>query len=62
MAGKLPTFNGYTVDVRLQQFRRVHPGNCVCGGGEIEFIDFGSDKGAELLAAMAREDMGDGSN
>lgn len=50
--GMLPTYKGYTVDNRLKQFRRVHPGNCVCGGGEIEFIDFDSEQGQELLAEM----------
>jgi hypothetical protein len=60
--GKLPTYKGYTVDYRLKQFRLVHPGNCVCGGGDIEFIDFDSERGGELLAEMAREGMGNASN
>ncbi len=49
----LPTFGDYTVDHRLKQFRRVHPGDCICGGGDIEFIEFDSDQGRELLTAMA---------
>ena len=43
---QLPTFNEYTVDVRLRQFRRV----TVNGENHsIEFIDFDSDEGQELL-------------
>lgn len=60
--GKLPTYKGYTVDRRLREFRFVHPGNCICGGGKIEFIDFDSEKGVELLAEMACEGMGNASN
>jgi len=50
----LQRYKGYTVDYRLNQFRKVHPGDCVCGGGEIEFIDFSSEKGDELLTEMLR--------
>lgn len=39
----LPVFKGYTVDVRLRQFRRVNPDT------SIEFLDFDSQKGDELL-------------
>lgn len=53
--GRLPTYKGYTVDHRLKQFRRVHPGDCVCCGGEIEFINFDSEKGDELLGEMIRQ-------
>lgn len=52
----LPTFKGYTVDYRLKQFRFIHPGDCVCGGGEIEFIDFDTDKGRALLLELSREE------
>lgn len=38
----LPTFRGYTVDVRLRQFRKV-------SNRQIEFIDFDSDEGDKLL-------------
>lgn len=51
---KLPTYKGYTVDYRLKQFRFVHPGDCVCGGGEIEFVDSKSEKGDALLVEMLR--------
>jgi len=40
----LPTFKGYTVDIRLKQFRKVSPGL------KIRFIDFDSPKGNKLLA------------
>ena len=46
----LPTYKDFTVDYRLRQFRR-----CIGGWehhGEIEFIDFRSEKGEELLAEM----------
>lgn len=46
-------FKDYTVDFRLKQFRRVHSGECVCGMGEIEFIDFDSGEGVELLTEIA---------
>ena len=38
----LPVFRGYTVDVRLRQFRRV-------SSEGIEFLDFGSEQGDGLL-------------
>ncbi len=43
---QLPVFNGYTVDKRLRQFRKI--------GGDmgIEFIEFDSNKGLELLIEM----------
>ena len=45
---ELPTFNGYTVDIRLKQFRKVEYGE----NPQIEFIDFDSEKGQELLLEM----------
>ena len=39
----LPTFKGYTVDIRLKQFRKVGPGL------KIKFIEFDSPKGDKLL-------------
>ena len=44
MVRKLPTFRGYTVDLRLKEFRRVPKGH-----GRIEFVPFDSEKGDELL-------------
>lgn len=41
---ELPTFKGYTIDPRLKQFRKVMPYK------SIEFIDFDSEKGQELLS------------
>ncbi len=45
---KLPEFNGYTVDERLREFRKV------VHGKSIEFIDFESKKGKKLLKQMER--------
>jgi len=42
----LPTFNGYTVDVRLREFRRAIP------NVTLEFISFDSPKGKELLEEL----------
>lgn len=39
----LPTFKGYTVDVRLKEFRKCNIGE------ELEFISFESAYGDELL-------------
>ena len=47
---ELPTFNGWTIDARLRQFRKVERGAVP----KIEFIDFDSEEGQELL-----EEMGD---
>lgn len=43
---QLPTFDGYTVDPRLKQFRKAVPHS------DLEFIDFDSEKGRELLEEM----------
>jgi len=45
---ELPTFKGWTIDARLKQFRKVSRGE----SPEIEFIDFNSEKGQELLAEI----------
>ena len=54
MPFQLPTFNGYTIDKRLRQFRKVshcaHKAHGEFPG--IEFIDFNSEKGQELLDEM----------
>ena len=42
----LPSFEGCTVDLRLKQFRRVHD------DGWIDFIEFDSPEGIELLIRM----------
>ena len=48
---KLKTFKGYTVDLRLQEFRKVPYGKLP------EFIAFTSTKGQKLLAQMHQEVM-----
>lgn len=45
MVKELPTFKGYTVDFRLRQFRKVDRSK-----PSIEFIDFDSEEGQELIA------------
>jgi len=47
MVTKLPEFKGYTVDNRLRQFRKVDRSK-----PNIEFVDFDSEKGKELLNEM----------
>ena len=55
---KLQTYKGYTVDYRLRQFRKVATKN---GGVDftkpIQFLDFDSYQGDELLAEMIRKDL-----
>jgi len=48
---KLKTFNGYTVDLRLQEFRKVPYDDLP------EFIAFTSTKGQKLLALMHENEM-----
>lgn len=43
---KLREFKGYTVDLRLQQFRKLEYGKLP------EFLEFASPKGQKLLAQM----------
>lgn len=47
----LPEYKGYTVDFRLRDFRRV------TNGRRIEFIDFDSEQGMDLLIQIAREHL-----
>ena len=44
MVKELPTFKGYTVDERLQEFRKVDKSK-----PSIDFVKFDSEKGQELL-------------
>ena len=44
MVKKLPEFKGYTVDERLKQFRKVDKDK-----PSIDFVDFDSKEGQELL-------------
>ncbi len=51
----LKRFRGYTVDLRLQEFRKVRVANYRNGVYEdryIEFVPFDSPKGKKLLAQM----------
>lgn len=43
---KLKAFQGFTVDLRLRQFRKVEYGK------QLDFIDFDSKEGRKLLALM----------
>ena len=43
---KLRIFNGYTIELRLRQFRKANIGE------ELEFIEFDSKKGQNLLQKM----------
>ena len=45
MVTKLPEFKGYSVDERLKQFRKVDHSK-----PSIEFVDFDSEEGQDLLA------------
>jgi len=49
---KLPKFNGYTVDFRLREFRKV------VYGKSIEFINFNSKQGIKLFKQMERSEHG----
>jgi hypothetical protein len=42
---RLPTFNGYTVDTRLKEFRKVNL-------KKMKFIPFESKRGRKLLRAL----------
>ena len=46
---KLPTFRGYTVDVRLKEFRKADRKTGVI------FIPFDSPKGEQLFAAWLKQ-------
>ncbi|MFN8478217.1 MAG: hypothetical protein U0074_10420 [Kouleothrix sp.] len=45
----LPTFQGYTVDVRCREFRKIDADTAWELWG---FIDFDSDQGEEMLQAL----------
>ena len=52
---KLKEFQGYTIDIRLKEFRRVKLGYCEVykrATTEIEYLSFVSPKGKKLLAQM----------
>ena len=45
----LPTYQGYTIDARLQEFCKA------VFGQALEFIPFNSPKGQQLLDQMAKD-------
>jgi hypothetical protein len=49
----LPTFKGYTVDMRLKEFRKA------VWGEEIEFLSFERAKGKRLLIAFLQTSEGE---
>jgi hypothetical protein len=51
----LQTYKDYTVDYRLRQFRRCKGG--WENHGVIEFIDFKSEEGDQLLAEMLEQGL-----
>ncbi|GEM_PF-1949749 len=44
----LPIFQEYSVDLKLRQFRKISKAN------KIEFVEFSSKKGQELLKKLRR--------
>ncbi|GEM_PF-1676590 len=49
---ELPTFEGWTVDLRLEEFRRMVPDE------ECQFVSFDSETGEDLLARYAASQDG----
>ena len=49
MITKLPEWKGYTVDVRLRQFRKVDKIN-----HEIEFVEFDDEQGDDILCDIIK--------
>ena len=49
----LPTFKGYTVDMRLKEFRKA------VWGEEIEFLSFESVEGRKLIIAFLQTNEGE---
>ena len=49
----LPVFKGFTVDIRLRQFRKMEYGKLP------EFIPFDSPRGEDLIADIFRERFGE---
>lgn len=48
MTIQLPVFQGYTVDVRLKEFRKADPSK------GLEFVSFDSPEGEELLTGYVK--------
>ena len=49
---KLQEYKGYTIDYRLKQIRK-----CPKDFGIIEFIEFDSEKGDEILCEMIKDNL-----
>jgi hypothetical protein len=49
MMRELPKFEGWTIDERLRQFRKVTFGK---GGPSIEFVEFDSPKGHRMIKKL----------
>ena len=49
----LPTFKGYTVDMRLKEFRKA------VWGEEVEFLSFEGEKGRRLIIAFLQTSEGE---
>lgn len=49
MITKLPTWKGWTVDVRLRQFRKVDKMS-----QEVEFVEFDDDGGDDILCDIIK--------
>jgi hypothetical protein len=52
MIRRLPVFKGYTVDLRLQEFRKIEPNKLP------EFAPLLSDKGAKLFYEFRQTEEG----
>ena len=52
MVKKLPEFKGYTVDEKLRQFRKADRSK-----PSIEFVEFDSEKGKELLEEYEEDQL-----
>jgi len=52
MIRKLPIFKGYTVDLRLQEFRKIEMNKLP------QFIPFTTDRGALLLSELRQTRQG----
>ena len=49
---KLPTFKGYTVDLKLKEFRKAIYGKA------LEFLPFDSEKGQKLITEFLKTPAG----
>lgn len=55
MVRQLPMHDGYTIDERLRQFRKVTwDGH---GNPSMEFIDFDTEEGEQLLRTLRMPDL-----